>query len=99
MHEISPNKINCDCTEAISVCLFADLEAETAAIEAGFVHGAVLLHKLAAQILHGVQLPTFVVVEQLLGEVEQGAQLAQSAAVRLHLRDIVVRPEEGTVVV
>lgn len=28
----------------------ADLKAQTAAIEAGFVHGAVLLHKLAAQV-------------------------------------------------
>lgn len=85
----------------VSPFLLADLKAQTAAIETGFVHGAVLLHKLAAQVpvLQGVQLAVVVVVDQPLGEVEQGAQLTQSAAVCLHLRGIVVRPEEGTVVV
>lgn len=81
--------------------LLADLKAQTAAVETRLVHGAVLLHKPVAQVpvLQGVQLAVFVVVDQLLGEVEQGAQLAQSAAVRLHLQRIVVRPEEGTVVI
>lgn len=79
----------------------ADLKAQTAAVETGFVHGAVLLHKLAAQVpvLQGVQLATLVVVDELLGEVEKGTQLTQSAAVRLHLRGIVLGPEEGTVVI
>ena len=67
--------------------LSADLKAQAAAIETSFVHGAVLLHKPVAQIpvLQGVQLPLVVVVHQPLGEVEQGPQLAQGAAVRLHL--------------
>lgn len=79
----------------------ADLKAQTAAIEAGFVHGAVLLHKLATQVhvLQRVQLPVAIVVDQPLGEVEQGAKLTQSTAVRFHLRGVVVRSEEGTVVV
>lgn len=79
----------------------ADLKAQTAAVETGFVHGAVLLHKLAAQVpvLQGVQLAAVVVVDELLGEVEKGTQLTQSAAVRLHLRGIVLGPEEGTVVI
>lgn len=81
--------------------LLSDLEAQTAAIETSFVHGAVLLHKLAAQVafLQGVQLAVVVVIEELLGEVEEGSQLAQGAAVRLHLRGIVFRPEEGTLVI
>lgn len=79
----------------------ADLESQTAAVETGLVHGAVLLHELAAQlpVLQRVELAVVVVVEQPLGEVQQGAQLAQSAAVRLHLGGVVVRPEKGTVVV
>lgn len=65
------------------------------------MHGAVLLHEPAAQVLvlQGVQLAVVVVVDQLLGEVDQGTQLTQSAAVRLHLRGIVVRPEEGTIAI
>lgn len=80
--------------------LLADLKAQTAAVETGFVHGAVLLHKLATQVtvLQRVQLAVAVVADQPLGEVEQGAQLTQNAAVRLHLRGVVVRSEEGTVV-
>lgn len=79
----------------------ADLKAQTAAVETGFVHGAVLLHKLATQVpvLQRVQLPLAIVVDQPLGEVEQGAKLTQSTAVRLHLGGVVVRSEEGTVVV
>lgn len=79
----------------------ADLEAQTAAIEAGLVHGAVLLHELAAQVgvLQRVELAMHVVTEQLLRQMQEGSQLTQSVAVRLHLRGIVVRPEEGTVVV
>lgn len=79
----------------------ADLEAQTAAIEAGLVHGAVLLHKLAAQVgvLQRVEFAMHVVTEQLLRQMQEGSQLTQSVAVRLHLRGIVVRPEEGTVVV
>lgn len=79
----------------------ADLKAQTAAIEAGFVHGAVLLHKPAAQlrVLCGVELANVIVVHQPLGQVEQGSQLAQSTAVRLHLRGVVVRSEEGPGVV
>lgn len=81
--------------------MLADLKAQTTAVETCFVHGAVLLHKPAAQVpvLKGVQLAGGVVIHQLLGEVEQGTQLAQGAAVRLHLRCIVVCPEEGTVVI
>lgn len=81
--------------------MLADLKAQTAAIETGFVHGTVLLHKLAAQVsvLQRVQLAVVVVIEQLLGKVEQGTQLTQSTAVCFHLRDIVVCPEEGSVVV
>ena len=84
-----------------SLFSLADLKAQTAAIETGFVHGAVLLHKLAAQlpVLQGVQLAVVIVIDQPLGEVEQCAQLAQSAAVRLHLRGIMICPEEGTVVI
>lgn len=80
--------------------MLADLKAQTAAVETGFVHGAVLLHKLATQVtvLQRVQLAVAVVADQPLGEVEQGAQLTQNAAVRLHLRGVVVRSEEGTVV-
>lgn len=79
----------------------ADLKAQTAAIEAGFVHGAVLLHKLAAQVrvLQRVELATHVVVEQLLGQMQEGSQLTESVAISLHLRGIVLRPEEGTVAV
>lgn len=87
----------------VSLLLLADLKAQTAAIETGFVHGTVLLHKLAAQVscrvLQRVQLAVVVVIDQLLGEVKQGTQLTQSAAVCFHLRDIVVCPEEGSVVV
>lgn len=81
--------------------MLADLKAQTAAIETGFVHGTVLLHKLAAQVsvLQRVQLAVVVVTDQLLGKVEQGTQLTQSTAVCFHLRDIVVCPEEGSVVV
>lgn len=65
------------------------------------MHGAVLLHKLAAQlpVLQRVKLAVVVVVDEPLGEVQQGAQLAQGAAVRLHLAGVVVGPEEGAVVV
>ncbi len=85
----------------VSLFVLADLKAQTAAIETGFVHGAVLLHKPAAQVpvLQGVQLAVVVVVDEPLGEVEQSTQLAQSAAVCLHLRGVVVRPEEGTVAI
>lgn len=81
--------------------MLPDLKAQTASIETGFVHGAVLLHKPSAQVpvMQGVQLAGVIVVEQPLGEVEQGTQLAQSAAVGLYLRRIVVRPEEGTVAI
>lgn len=59
------------------------------------------MHKHVAQVsvLLTVQVAVIVVVDQPLREIEQGAQLAESAAVRLHLRGIVVRSEEGTVVV
>lgn len=79
----------------------ADLKAQTAAVETGFVHGAVLLHEPTAEVtlLQGVQLGVVVVVDQPLCEVHQGAKLAQGAAVRLHLRGVVVCPEEGTVVI
>lgn len=79
----------------------ADLKAQTAAIEAGFVHGAVLLHKLAAQVrvLQRVELAAHVVVEQLLGQMQEGSQLTESVAISLHLRGIVLRPEEGAVAV
>lgn len=81
--------------------MLTDLKAQTATIETGFVHRAVLLHKHAAQfsILLAVQLAIVIVVYQLLCKIEQGTQLAQSAAVRLHLRGIVVRSKEGTVVI
>lgn len=84
-----------------AVARVADLEAQTAAIEAGLVHGAVLLHELAAQlgVLQRVELAVRVVAEQLLRQMQEGSQLTQSVAVRLHLRGVVVRPEEGTVVV
>lgn len=80
-------------------CFVPDLKTQTAAVETGFVHGAVLLHKPVAQVavLLGVQLAVVVVVDQPLAEVEQSSQLAQGAAVRLHLGGVVVRPEEGTV--
>lgn len=79
----------------------AHLKAQTAAIEAGFVHGAVLLHKLAAQVgvLQRVELAAHVVVEQPLGQMQERPQLTQSVAVRLHLRGVVLRPEEGAVAV
>lgn len=81
--------------------LSADLETQTAAVETGLVHGAVLLHKLAAQlpVLQGVELAVVVVVDEPLGQVQQGAQLTQGAAVGLHLAGVVVGPEEGAVVV
>lgn len=65
------------------------------------MHGAVLLHKLAAQlpVLQGVELAVVVVVDEPLGEVQKGAQLTQSTAVRLHLGGVVVGSEKGTVVV
>lgn len=87
--------------KAAGLFSLAHLEAKTAAIETGFVHGAVLLHKPAAKVrvLQGVQLAEAVVADQPLGEVQQGAQLAQSAAVGLHLRGVVVGPEEGAAVV
>lgn len=67
--------------------MLADLKAQTAAVETGFVHGAVLLHKCSAQlcILQSVELPVLVVVDQLLGEIEQSPQLTEGTAVRLHL--------------
>lgn len=79
----------------------SDLKAQAAAVEAGFVHGAVLLHKPAAQlgVLQDVQLAVLVVVDEPPGEVEQRPQLAQRAAVRLHLRGVVLRAEEGAAVV
>ena len=79
----------------------ADLKAQTAAVETRFVHGAVLLHKPAGQlpILEVEQLAMGVVVHQPLGQVEKGTQLAQGAAVRLYLRCIVLRPEEGVAVI
>lgn len=79
----------------------ADLKAQTAAIEAGFVHGAVLLHKLAAQVhvLQRVELAAHVVIEQLLGQMQKSPQLTESVAISLHLRGIVLRPEEGAVAV
>jgi len=40
-----------------------------------------------------------VVVEHALSQVEQGAQLAQSAAVGLHLRRIVCQPKEDAAAV
>lgn len=79
----------------------AHLKAQAASVETGFVHGAVLLHKPAAQVpvVQRVQLAVVVVIDEPLCEVEQGTQLTQSAAVRLHLSGVVVRPEEGTVVI
>lgn len=81
--------------------LSADLKTQAPAVEAGLVHGAVLLHELVAQlpVLQRVELAAVVVVEEPLGEVQQGAQLTQSAAVRLHLAGVVVGPEEGAGVV
>lgn len=78
-----------------------DLESQTASEKTGLVHGAVLLHKPAAQVpvLLGEQLTVLVVVEEPLGEVDQGAQLTEGVAVRLNLGGVVVSPEEGTVVV
>lgn len=49
--------------------------------------------------MQGVQLTIVVVTDQPLGEMQQGAQLTQSAAVRLHLGGVVLGPEEGTIVV
>lgn len=49
--------------------------------------------------MQGVQLTIVVVIDQPLGEVQQGAQLTQSATVCLHLGGVVVGPEEGTIVV
>lgn len=65
------------------------------------MHGAVLLHEPAAQlgVLQHVQLAVLVVVDELPGEVEERPQLAQRAAVRLHLRGVVLGPEEGAAVV
>lgn len=65
------------------------------------MHGAVLLHKLAAQlpVLQGVELAVVVVVDEPLGEVQQGSQLAQSAAVCLHLGGVVVGSKKGPVAV
>lgn len=79
----------------------ADLKAQTAAVEAGFVHGAVLVHEAMAQVpvLQGVQLAVGIAAEQLLGQMQQRPQLTQSAAVGLHLGRVVLRPEEGTAVV
>lgn len=81
-----------------SVTLPAHLEAQAASVEAGLVHGAVLLNEAVAQvgILRRVQMPVGVVVDEPLGEVEQRPQLAEGAAVRLHLRGVVLRPEEGS---
>lgn len=81
--------------------LSADLETQTAAVETGLVHGAVLLHELAAQlpVLQRVELAVVVVVDQPLGEMQQGAQLTQSTAVCLHLGGVVISSEKGTVVV
>lgn len=100
-HSENWTKISTTGGKQVVVVLLADLKAQTAAIETGLVHGAVLLHKLAAQVsvLQRVQLAVVVVIEQLLGEVEQGTQLTKSTAVCFHLRDIVVCPEEGSVVV
>lgn len=79
----------------------ADLKAQTASIETGFVHGAVFLHVSVAQVqvLQGVQLAKIVVVDQPLGEVEQRSQLAKGAAVGLHLGGVVFRSEEGALVI
>lgn len=79
----------------------ADLKAQTASVEAGFVHGAVLVHEAAAQVLvlQGVELAVGVVSEQLLGQMQERSQLTQSVAVSLHLRRVVLGPEEGAAVV
>lgn len=65
------------------------------------MHGAVLVHKAPAQIpvLQRVELAAGIVAEQLLGQMEQRSQLAQSPAVGLHLRGIVLSPEKGAAVV
>lgn len=65
------------------------------------MHGAVLVHEATAQVpvLQGVQLATGVVTEQLLGQMQERSQLAQSVAVSLHLGSVVLCPEEGAAVV
>lgn len=65
------------------------------------MHGAVLVHEAAAQVpvLQGVQLAVGVVVEQLLGQMQERSQLTQRVAVGLHLRSVVLGPEEGAAVV
>lgn len=79
----------------------ADLKAQAASVEAGFVHGAVLVHEATAQVplLQGVELAVGVVMEQLLGQMQQRSQLTQSVAIRLHLGGVVLGPEEGAAVV
>lgn len=59
------------------------------------------MHEAAAQVpvLQGVQLAVGVVFEQLLGQMQQRSQLTQSVAVSLHLRSVVLGPEEGAAVV
>ena len=49
--------------------------------------------------MQGVQLATFIVIEQALGEVEESPQLAQSFAVGFYLGCLVLRPEERAVTV
>ena len=78
-----------------------DLEAQAAAVEAGLVHGGVLPDETAAQlpVLQGDELVVVVVMQQPLGQVEQGAQLAQGAAVGLHLPRVMRSTEEDATAV
>lgn len=59
------------------------------------------MHEATAQVpvLQGVELAVGVVMEQLLGQMQQRSQLTQSVAVGLHLGSVVLRPEEGAAVV
>lgn len=67
------------------------LEAQTAAIEAALVHGGVFAYKALAEaaLILEKEVAVAVVMEHALSQVEQGPQLAQGAAVGLHLSGVV----------
>lgn len=72
------------------------LKAQATPIETGLVHGCVLADEPPAEIFvsQWVQLPMFVVAEQMLCQVEQCTQLTKRHAVHVHLASVVLNTEK-----
>jgi len=76
--------------------LRAHLKAQATAIEATFMHGWVFADKTLAEsaFILEKEVAMAIVMQHTLSQVEQGAQLAERIAVRLHLPGIVRHSEE-----